>query len=246
MKICGIYKITNLINNKIYIGSSKDIESRFYYHKCKLKHSGHVNKHLLSAWNKYGEENFKFEILKEISLSLLRKAEQFYINKYQSLNPKYGYNKTIVVSNLWDDLEKVNVINKNYIYFGCYNKEGKLFKVFRNINEIDSFFGKRIKRVYDSCNSNLTKSANGYYWIRFNVEFEKFPKTIILSGRKGRHRKILQYDLKGNFIKEWNSAVEASKTLELSSFNITRCLKLNNKYKNFKWFYSAPLCSNVH
>ena len=34
--------------------------------------------------------------------------------------------------------------------------------------------------------------------------------------------------------------------LKLSSFNITRCLKLNNTYKNYKWYYSAPLYSNIH
>jgi len=49
-----------------------------------------------------------------------------------------------------------------------------------------------------------------------------------------------------NFIKKWDSAVEAAKELKLSSFNITRCLKANNIYKNYKWFYSAPLTSNSY
>jgi group I intron endonuclease len=242
----GIYKITNIVNGKVYIGSSKNVEDRINKHKSNLKYKIHINKHLLSAWNKYGEENFSFQILKQMPLSLLRRAEQFYINKYQSINPKYGYNKAVVVSNTWDDLEKEEENKKDYFYFGSYTKEGKLFKVFRTINEIDAYFGKRPKRVYDACNSNLAKSAKGYYWIRLNVKSEKFPKLIELPGRKGRHRKIMQYDLQNNFIKEWDSAVQAAKVLKLSSFNITRCLKLNNTYKNYKWYYSAPLYSNIH
>ena len=61
-KNIGIYKITNLINNKFYIGSSSDLKKRLYEHRRELNLGVHANKHLQSAWNKYGEENFKFEI----------------------------------------------------------------------------------------------------------------------------------------------------------------------------------------
>lgn len=235
----GIYKITNLTNNKVYIGSTKNIEHRFHEHLSKLKGGYHINKHLQAAFDKYGESNFKFELLREASEGILRRAEQFYINKYQSINPKYGYNKAIVISNAWDNLEK-EIIEKQKFYFGCYNKQGKLVKVFKTIDEVYIFLGGRYTRVYDAVNSNLTLTANNYYWIRLDVDKHKFEPIIKVNFRKGRHRKIKQYDLNDNFIKEWNSAVEAAKSLKLSSFNITRCLKNNNIYKNYKWFYSAP------
>lgn len=240
----GIYIIKNLVNNKIYIGSSKNINKRLTVHKSRLFGNTHINKHLQNAYNKYGINNFEFKYLKEIPESLLRRAEQFYINKYKSLDPKYGYNKAMVVSNMHDNLSyKSNekVIKKNTIYFGCYTKQGKLFKVFRTINEIDNYFNKnRIKRIYESCNSNLTKTAEGFYWIRYNISNSKFPLFVDVKFRKGRHKKIIQKTLNDEFIKEWNSAVEAAKNLKLSSFNITRCLKKNNLYKNYKWYYSAP------
>ena len=54
----GIYKITNKINNKIYIGSSYSISKRISEHKYQLRRNSHPNIHLQSSWNKYGEDNF--------------------------------------------------------------------------------------------------------------------------------------------------------------------------------------------
>ena len=89
--ICGVYKITNIINGKFYIGSSKNIYSRWYQHKKKLNDNIHGNAHLQNAWNKYGEKNFKFEIIEQCINELQFEREQYYLNK---LNPfdNNGYN----------------------------------------------------------------------------------------------------------------------------------------------------------
>jgi group I intron endonuclease len=88
----GIYKITNKINGKVYIGQSWAIERRIKYHK------GHThNEHLKRAFRKYGKENFLFEVIKEFnqecSQILLDEAENFYIKEFDSINPSRGYNK---------------------------------------------------------------------------------------------------------------------------------------------------------
>lgn len=77
---CGIYKIINTINGKFYIGSSKNIQSRFHAHKSLLKYNKHGNKHLQAAWNKYGTESFKFEIYKEVESNNLLLEEQRYLD----------------------------------------------------------------------------------------------------------------------------------------------------------------------
>jgi hypothetical protein len=236
----GIYKITNLVTNKVYIGSAINIDSRIKAHISKLKGNLHINKHLQSSYNKYGENNFKFELIREVSNNILRRAEQFYINKYQSINPKYGYNKATVVSNTWDDIEKP-IILKDKIYFGCYNKQGKLVKVFKTIDEVKTFLNvKKCTRVYESCNSNLTKTAYNYYWIRLDMAIFKFQNKLNVFKRKGRHRELLQYDLEGNFIKKWDCATDVAVFFNVHPSNITKCLKTNNIYRNNKWFYSAP------
>ena len=80
----GIYKITNLINGKIYIGQSIDIERRFWDHRC-ISHES--NRHLKHALQKYGKENFKYEVLEECQESELDVRERYYI---ETLKPEYN------------------------------------------------------------------------------------------------------------------------------------------------------------
>lgn len=88
----GIYKITNIRNNKIYIGQSKHIEKRLADHKTYLRGNYHYNNYLQNSYNKYGEKNFKFEILKICKLRYLDRFEKLYIKIYDSTNSDNGYN----------------------------------------------------------------------------------------------------------------------------------------------------------
>ena len=83
----GIYQIVNTVNGKKYIGSSLDIPMRLSGHKCHLKKQVHHNKHLQNAWNKYGEENFIFNILIICDTENLCLYEQMFIDK---LEPEYN------------------------------------------------------------------------------------------------------------------------------------------------------------
>ena len=89
----GIYKITNLINNKIYIGQSIDIEKRIKDHfwKSKCEKDISYNSALHSAIRKYGKENFTWEVLKECSIEEIDDLEKYYISFYNSISPN-GYN----------------------------------------------------------------------------------------------------------------------------------------------------------
>jgi group I intron endonuclease len=90
--ICGIYCIENLVNHKKYIGQSIDIYNRWKDHIRELDGNRHRNKYLQRAWNKYEEHNFYFYILEECEISLLDEREIYYIDYFNCLNNKYGYN----------------------------------------------------------------------------------------------------------------------------------------------------------
>ena len=84
----GIYKWTNKINNKSYIGQSVCIERRYKQHLYDAPKS-RLPFHL--ALMKYGVENFTFEVLEDCSKSELNDKEKYYIQKYNTLVPN-GYN----------------------------------------------------------------------------------------------------------------------------------------------------------
>jgi len=87
---CGIYKITNLINKRIYIGSSVDIYHRYLSHKSHLKRQIHCNIKLQRSWNKYGENCFTFETILFCEKKDLLLYEQIAIDFYDCV--KHGYN----------------------------------------------------------------------------------------------------------------------------------------------------------
>ena len=95
MDKCGIYKITNLINGKIYIGQSRCIYRRWVSHRRAAKDNSNQTL-LYKAMRKYGLENFLFEIEEECSPDQLNDKEAYYMYHYNCFSPN-GYNIRIPV-----------------------------------------------------------------------------------------------------------------------------------------------------
>lgn len=90
-----IYKVTNLINGKVYIGQTiQTVQNRWYRHCGKSGISqAELNTHFKRAILKYGKENFKIEIIEDCDSSLLNEREKYYISYFDSYNN--GYNSTL-------------------------------------------------------------------------------------------------------------------------------------------------------
>lgn len=89
MKISAVYKITNTITGDFYIGSSKNVKSRWATHKCKSAWNKQPNNQLYLDMQKYGIDNFIFEILEEVEEEKLKEIEQQFIEK---MHPTYNSN----------------------------------------------------------------------------------------------------------------------------------------------------------
>lgn len=87
-----IYKITNLTTGKIYIGSASWYDKRIGTHIHRLRRNDHDNIYLQNAWNKYGEEDFSFEIIEEANKENLIEREQYWIDTTNCIDRKVGYN----------------------------------------------------------------------------------------------------------------------------------------------------------
>lgn len=85
--------IMNILNNKVYIGSSKNIYLRKQQHYNSLRKGNHYSTHLQKAWLKYKEENFIFVGIEEVlDIENLIEREIYWIKEKEACNPKKGYN----------------------------------------------------------------------------------------------------------------------------------------------------------
>lgn len=82
----GIYSITNILSGDQYIGQTGERFMRRYWHyRWKLRNGTHDNAHLQSAFNKYGEDAFVFEVIESVDdVNRLDELEIFYIEKNHS------------------------------------------------------------------------------------------------------------------------------------------------------------------
>ena len=84
----GVYQNRNVIHGKVYIGSTTtSFQKRFDHHLHCLINNKHKNRYLQNAWNKYGKDNFIFEILSICSIDICLLKEQEYLDKI-----KFKYN----------------------------------------------------------------------------------------------------------------------------------------------------------
>jgi len=80
----GVYQIKNVVNGKVYIGSTKCFQVRTWQHCSSLRTQSHHCKKLQNSWNKYGDGAFLFEVLEVVEGDRLARTtkEQKYINQY--------------------------------------------------------------------------------------------------------------------------------------------------------------------
>lgn len=122
---CGIYKITNTINNKVYVGSSINLKGREYKHFWMLEKGFHDNHYLQNSFDKYGKENFIFEIIDFCEHKQLISRENELIKFYGANNLDKGYNLALVNKsgrNTYNDEVKIK-LSKYFL-----NKNGNILK----------------------------------------------------------------------------------------------------------------------
>ena len=128
-----IYKATNIINNKVYIGQTiKELKIR----KAQHERSFNYGRDYLfpRAIRKYGKDNFKWEIIHRAnSIDELNDMEAYYIEKYDSTNPLKGYNIKFGGKNkpmpicIRKKISKAQIGNLNHM-FGKRGQKIKLLK----------------------------------------------------------------------------------------------------------------------
>ena len=239
MKLCGIYSISFIDKDKIYIGSSNDICRRGAEHLNFLKQNKHCNNKLQNAFNKYGIENFKFEILDTIEYTThkeLIKLEQEYLDIFVKASTDLSFfkQKSYNISTITNGSKGFN--NKNNKKVSVFNLNMEFIEELPSVRETERKYNVN-GAVHKIC-KGIRQQAKGFifrYSDNLNITFNNKKK---LGWRKGEKRKhvlpIYQYNLDGSFIKEWRCIEEASKELKIYSGGINRNIK--GEYKSIKNF----------
>ena len=203
----GIYQIRNLINNKIYVGSSKNIQIRFYNHRSKLKNNKHNNTYLQNSYNKYGKENFVYEIIEFCKEYKKIELEQYWIDRLGVVDKNIGYNIS----------KKANMPEVKTTKVICLNT----MEVFDSI--------EKASKKLNICKGCITKLCQGVYAnikgfkiMYYNDYIENKDNIVEIFMNRERNttcKKIYCIELK----KVFNSVKEAKKELKVS--NITAVLR---------------------
>lgn len=128
LNCCGIYKITNTINNKFYIGSAFNIKQRIKKHFELLKRNKHHSIYFQNAYNKYGDSAFAISILECCNKNNILIIEQAYLDKIIDWKCVYNMSRKASGNNyLLTHPNKINIINK--IKIGSKGKHTKPFYV---------------------------------------------------------------------------------------------------------------------
>lgn len=204
-----IYKITNLINGKVYIGeTNRTINIRWQQHKSRVKDPSYTE-YLYLSMRKYGVENFAIEEIEQCSPENRFERETYYILKYNSLAPN-GYN--LILSQNGPTPESMQAALSYW-------------------NDGLSLVGIGNKLHMDP------KTISGYLK-SLGITQEKIFERRAKNTGKYSSKVVIQYTLAGEEIQEWPSGTAAAKALNLNTASICKCCTGSLlTYNNYVWQY---------
>ena len=183
-KVSGIYCITNIINNKKYVGHSLNIKKRWEGHKFHLRRGTSPHTHLQSSWNIYGENMFIFSILEIMPYGLTKQqyeeVETKWVLKFNTHKSDFGYNSVLPGTiHLTNNDENITNTNHTTISFICINLLTKEKVTLCGRGEVNDCTNISEGKIYDLANYWLgigkRKSLNNWIVIReedYNPEFD--------------------------------------------------------------------------
>lgn len=256
----GIYKITNIVNGKFYIGSAIKLIKRKADHFSKLSLNKHSNIFLQNAYNKYGKESFIFEVIERTSdKNELINLEQKWLDK---LNPfgDIGYNicrnaRSALGRKLSKEtIEKIKKSNKGRKSTPEQIEKMRNTKLSQKLTMPQYLKDKlseinRIRMTGKKMSEETKKKLSDLYKGKPNLHLkgkkrlkEHIEKTAkALRGRKAHNaKKICQYDMNDNLITIHDSMRAAALSLNNISYSrniFTVCIGKQKTAYKFKWKY---------
>jgi group I intron endonuclease len=234
-----IYKITNKINGKVYVGQTiGSIYSRFKSHTYK---SSKCTK-LYNSIKKYGKENFKIEIIEKCnSMKELNKREEYWISKLNTIEDGYnlqsGGNNRIPCKETREKLSKIGKVAQNrpetikrsietsINMWKNPKYKAKMSKIFSKLADSDKM-SEKASKLWKNEKSREKAIKNSR-----KTRLKNFSKPFkVYKAVKEKHNVYI----KGEFVGIWENKSVCAEDLQISDKNISSTL--NGKYKSCKGY----------
>lgn len=250
--ISGIYKISNILDNRKYIGSAENINGRWQRHLSCIKRDKHHSAKLQNWCNKYSINYLIFEIIEVCTKDVLLIREQWYLDNV--VDWKRDWNICRIAGNTSGRLcskETKARISKAHKGKKCpqstidacskavaqYNLDGLFIRKWSSAAEVE--------RELNICHSTLSKccmgksyTANKYMWRYYTTEDNIIPEQKV-GKSQSRTRKIALIDDLGNILQTFNKISDAVKELTLHSASIINvCQGKQSNTKGYKFKYN--------
>lgn len=213
-KVGYIYKITNKVNGKAYIGQTiQPVEDRWKQHISSAFKENDDKKYAIHyALKKYGAENFDFTVIEEINDELLNVREIYWIKEFNThYSGGKGYNLT-------------------------YGGEGGRTA---DSDEIIKYWNKGLTITQIVKETGYSQPTVSLHLKELGIKSEDIYLRWTLYNSNYFSKTVYQYDLKGNLIREWPSIISITKELGYQKSEICNCLNFKNRSGyGYLWVYN--------
>ena len=219
-----IYKITNILNNKQYVGKTEhDPMKRWKEHLSAARNN--ANMAIAHAINKHGSENFKFEVIEECLSEDINKKESYWIGKLDTF--ENGYNSTLGGEGTLGIKRERGAVHPNSKAVDCYDLEGNYLCTYGSMGEGAWEIGKtREAQSMIFCIKGITFQAFGHRWAWAGEPLKEVNYRINTRG------KVYGIHLESGRKKMWESQADAAEEIHGNRKNndaIHHSLKRNDQ-----------------
>lgn len=231
----GIYCLFNIITKKFYIGSAINLYNRLNSHIFKLRFKRHCNKHLLSSFNKYGEDNFLIVILEIVNdKNKLIEREQYFLDKFLFAQEfirkedkrfqQLGYNiLALAGSSLGHKMSEEVKLKLKEKAKG--RKPCELARINARIAIQNKIYTEEERAVTSKIHKGKIVSLESRLKMSKSRTGKKQTPEHIENSCKKLRKIVLQYSLDGKLLAEFKSTKEAGTIMNCAPTNIARCCR---------------------
>lgn len=230
-----VYKHTNKINGKVYIGiTSQNVKRRWQ------NGAGYYGTYFYNAIKKYGWNLFTHEILYEnLTQEAACKCEKELIKEYKSDCREFGYNVAEGGQIIHGVHDRVGVLNHKSEAVLCYDSSGNFLRRYESQNMAAKDLGINRKGITKCC-MGISKTYKGYVFEYADKEYDK-PKRP----ERGKHKNhktvsVLLVSENGEIIETFESALVAAEKFGCKANGIVKCCNgYLNTYKGRRWCHAV-------